>query len=254
MRNGKVIGGLAGVLLLVGGAGSSSAGSGGFALVAGSGAGAGQTASSALAAALTDAADERLDASLEMGAFELNTLLANLTVTDIGLRTRIKELSAPLNQVLSADSVVLEGDWQLPGQRRLALDSVVLENAQITVAYFARGRSNLHVLAETLRDSAPGALMPVAARDELVWSVEQVVLRNVTVNVFDDGYPIASVLVPELEIPAFDSTRPADEQVNALLWPLLNQLGDQLLGGSSNNTVVDGPRFMKFLWREMSPR
>lgn len=199
---------------------------------------------------LQDQALQRFDTRVEYDTFEVNTLTAELMATDIRVRTDIDELPAGLNQLLMADHLLLEGDWQLPGanapKNNIVVQRAVLDNVQLTVAYFATGRSNLHVLLEHARQ-----LHLQRVNEPMQWSVDEVVLRNVVVNLFDSGTPLASVKIPELILPAVSSEQTTEEQVQTLLWPVLDQLARQAMNGNSENITVDSSGLMRFLWREM---
>lgn len=209
-----------------------------------------QNLSDWLGGQLQEQAQQRFDTQLEYGSFEVNTLTAELMATDIRLRTNIDELPAGLNQLLMAENLLLEGDWQLPGanapKNNIVVQRAVLENVQLTVAYFETGRSNLHVLLDHARQ-----LHLQRVNEPLDWSVDEMVLRNVVVNLFDSGTPLASVRIPELILPAVNSAQTTQEQVEKLLWPVLDQLARQAMKGNSENVTVDSGGLMRFLWREM---
>lgn len=214
---------------------------------------------------LADQVQEQMQSRFEVGfhyqAFELNTLTAELSASQIRFETDIPELPATLNQLASADELLLQGDWQLPAQgaaapaaegsvNNLRIDYAELRNVQLTVAYFAPGRSNLHVLLEQAK-AIQLQRTNAAERLPMDWSLEEVVLRQVELNLFDDGMPLASIRIPKLVLPAVNSRQSTDEQVDALLWPILKQLGEQAMHGSTQDVQVDTQRLMKFLWREM---
>ncbi|MEX1221474.1 MAG: hypothetical protein WEA82_05120 [Idiomarina sp.] len=209
-----------------------------------------QNLSNWLGEQLKEQAQQRFATQLEYGSFEVNTLTAELMATDIRLRTDIAELPAGLNQLLMAENLLLEGDWQLPGanapKNNIVVKRAVLENVQLTVAYFATGRSNLHVLLDHARQ-----LHLQRVNEPLDWSVDEMVLRNVVVNLFDSGTPLASVRIPELILPAVNSAQTTEQQVEQLLWPVLDQLARQAMKGNSENVTVDSGGLMRFLWREM---
>jgi len=127
----------------------------------------------------------------------------------------------------------------------LAVQTAVIENAQITLAYFATGRSNIHVLIEQLQQLS---LQP--ASSNLAWSVDTIELRNVTVNLFDNEKPLASVTLAELILPRIDSTRSSEQQIRTLLWPVVEQIVAQAMAGEGTNSAVDVSGLTRFLWRE----
>jgi len=220
-----------------------------------------QTLSDWLADQVQQQAKARFDLGFHYEAFDLNTLTAELSASQIRFETNIPELPAALNRLASADQLLLQGDWQLPAQgaaspaaegsvNNLRIDYAELRNVQLTVAYFAPGRSNLHVLLDQAKQIR---LQRTNSQDRLPmdWSLDEVVLREVELNLFDDGMPLASIRIPKLVLPAINSNQSTDEQVDALLWPILKQLGEQAMHGSTQDVQVDTQRLMKFLWREM---
>jgi hypothetical protein len=206
-----------------------------------------QTLSERVAEQLTERVDERYNAQFSYREFELNTLTAELLATDIGVATRVPELDAGLNQLLWAERVRLTGDWLTQQQDQLQLDSATIENAQLTIAYFAEGRSNLHVLVDNVK-----AQLPVhRASQQVLWQVNRVELEDVVVNLFDQGKPLMSVKLKRLELPPLASSQSTEEWVNSVLGPLLEQLIEQALRGQTDTMTVDMQGLTRFFWREL---
>lgn len=206
-----------------------------------------QTLSQRVAQELTERVDQRYDATFSYQNFELNTLTAELYATDIGVATRVPELDAGLNQLLWAEHIRLTGDWLTQQQDQLQLDSAVIRNAQLTIAYFAEGQSNLHTLVDKVKSQLPVQ----RASQQVLWQVNRVELEDVVVNLFDRGRPLLSVKLNSLELPPLNSGQTTDEWVNAVLGPLLEQLIAQAMRGDTETMTVDMQGLTRFFWREL---
>ncbi|CAB0149513.1 hypothetical protein PSI9734_00077 [Pseudidiomarina piscicola] len=206
-----------------------------------------QTLSEHVAQQLRERVDQRYDASLSYAAFELNTLTAELVVTDVGVKTRVAALDDGLNQLLWAEHLRLTGDWLSQQRNQLQLDSALISNAQLTIAYYGSGQSNLHTLIDNVQ-----AQLPVhRASEEVLWQVDKVMLEDVVVNLFDQGRPLVSVKLARLELPPLHSQQTSQQWVDSVLGPLLEQLIQQVMRGDNETMTVDMPALMQFAWREM---
>src|SRR5690554_4775830 len=205
-----------------------------------------ETLSERLGGILQERADSHFNADFEYQQFELVTLLGELRTKDIRLSTRLEQLDNGLNQVLRAEQIIVKGQWLTPQQSSLVVDSVVAENAQLTVAYYGKGQSNLHALYAAAKQH--NALQRTS--NPLVWQVKQARLNNVVLNLFDKGLPILSVRLDTLELPAADANDTADSYIAKVLWPVLEQVLEQALAGDSD-AVVDMGRLTQFIWREI---
>ncbi|WP_258807198.1 hypothetical protein [Pseudidiomarina sp. CB1] len=206
-----------------------------------------QTLSERVAEQLTERVDQRYDATFSYDSFELNTLTAELLATDIGVATRVAELDAGLNQLLWAERIRLTGDWLTQQQDQLQLDSATIQNAQLTIAYFAEGQSNLHTLVEKVKSQLPVQ----RASEQILWQVNRVELEDVVVNLFDQGQPLVSVKLKRLRLPPLNSAQTTNEWVNGVLGPLLEQLIQQALRGDTDTMTVDMQGLTRFFWREL---
>ncbi|RUO61905.1 hypothetical protein [Pseudidiomarina insulisalsae] len=206
-----------------------------------------QTLSERVAEQLTERVDRRYDASFTYQNFELNTLTAELIATDVGLATRVNELDDGLNQLLWADYVRLTGDWLSQRQDQLRIDRAEVVDAQVTLAYYAAGRSNLHALVEQVK----GQLPLHNANQQVLWQIDEVILNNVVVNLFDQGRPLLSVQLQRLELPPLHSEQTTDEWVDSVIGPLLEQLIEQVMGGQTQTMTVDMQGLTAFVWREL---
>ncbi|RUO47691.1 hypothetical protein CWE21_07545 [Pseudidiomarina aquimaris] len=206
-----------------------------------------QTLSERVAEQLTEKADQRYDATFSYDAFELNTLTAELVATEVGVATRVPELDAGLNQLLWAEQVRLMGDWLTQQQDQLRFDSASIRNAQLTIAYFAEGQSNLHTLVDKVKSQLPVQ----RASEQVLWQVDRVELEDVVVNLFDRGRPLVSVKLQRLELPPLHSAQTTQEWVNAVLGPLLEQLIQQALRGDTDTMTIDMQGLTRFFWREL---
>ncbi|MDN7134705.1 hypothetical protein [Pseudidiomarina terrestris] len=206
-----------------------------------------QTLSERVAQQLTERVDKNYDADFSYSAFELNTLTAELLATDVGVKTRVPQLDAGLNQLLWAEQVRLNGDWLTQQQQHLRLERAQISNAQLTIAYYGEGQSNLHDLIDKVQ-----AQLPVQrASEEVFWSVDAVTLEDVVVNLFDQGKPVLSVKLKRLELPPVHSQQTSQEWVDSVLGPLLEQLMQQAIRGNTETMTVDTRELMRFVWREM---
>jgi len=66
---------------------------------------------------------------------------------------------------------------------------------------------------------------------------------------FDKGEPILSVHVDELALTDLQSMQDPDAQVKELLWPILDQVVEQVRSGNSS-LQVDSMALSRFLLRE----
>lgn len=205
----------------------------------------GQTLSEAMKDGLTTMASEQLNADLALGTLDVNSLTDGLTANNIRLATRVNALSEPENQLLLAKQLVLTGDWQSLGNERVAISKVEVSDAQLTVAYYDTGESNLHAL---LRKMSQLQVQKVNATP-LSWQVDDWVMKNVTINLFDQGNPILSVHVGQLALTDLQSMQDPDAQVKELLWPILEQVAAQIRQGNSS-LQVDSLALSQFLLRE----
>ncbi|MGQ4276331.1 hypothetical protein ACQ5ES_04705 [Pseudidiomarina sp. E22-M8] len=206
-----------------------------------------QTLSERVAQDLTERVDEKYNASFSYHDFELNTLTAELVATDVGVKTRVQQLDAGLNQLLWAERVRLTGDWLTQQQDQLRLESAQIVNAQLTIAYYGKGQSNLHQLIENVQ-----AQLPVQrASEQVIWQVDEVALEDVVVNLFDQGQPLLSVKLERLVLPRIHSQQSSQEWVDSLLGPLLEQFIQQAIRGNTETMTVDMQELMRFAWREM---
>src|SRR5690554_4917225 len=105
-----------------------------------------QTHSERLGTMIQDKVARQLNADFNYAELELITLLGEVRAADVRLNTRLTELDAGLNQVLRADTVVVKGDWLGQAKNNLIVDEVIAKDAQLTVAYYGKGQSNLHAL------------------------------------------------------------------------------------------------------------
>lgn len=206
-----------------------------------------QTLSERVAEELTERVDKRYNASFSYSGFELNTLTAELIATDVGVKTRVQQLDAGLNQLLWAEHVRLTGDWLTQQQNQLQLESAEIVNAQLTIAYYGEGQSNLHDLIDNVQSQLPVQ----RASEQVIWGVEEVTLEDVVVNLFDKGKPVLSVKLARLELPPIHSQQTSQEWVDRLLGPLLEQLMQQAIRGNTETMTVDMQELMRFIWREM---
>lgn len=204
-----------------------------------------QTLSERVGELIQQQVDERLAADLSFANFELNTLTAELVAADVQLASRVTELDAGLNQVLRAREVVIHGDWVTPTRNELVLDRIVASDAQLTIAYYGKGKSNLHALYDAYMAQQP----VYKASERLIWKLGEVQLNNVVVNLFDGGLPILSVQLDQLTLPPMASTDTADDYIARVLVPLLKQVQQQILNGELD-AAVDASRLMGFMWRE----
>ncbi|MDX1705839.1 hypothetical protein [Pseudidiomarina sp.] len=204
-----------------------------------------QTLSERVGGLIQQQVEQRLGADLKYELFDLNTLTAELMATDVRLTTRVSELDAGLNQVLRTEQVLIHGDWLTPTKNQLILDEVVANDAQLTIAYYGKGKSNLHALYDAYMAQQP----VYKASERLIWKLGEVQLNNVVVNLFDSGLPILSVQLEALRLPPMASTDSADDYIAKVLVPLLNQVQQQILNGELN-AAVDTSRLMRFMWRE----
>ncbi|PHR66467.1 MAG: hypothetical protein COA51_02250 [Idiomarina sp.] len=205
-----------------------------------------QTMSERLGEILEQRADSHLDADFAYKNLELVTLLGELRAQEIRLSTRAVELDAGLNEVLRADSVIVEGEWLGSGHNTLIVDSVTAKDAQLTIAYWDKGQSNLHALYNAANQQA----QLQRASQPIIWQIKRAYLDNVVLNLFDQGQPILSVRLASLELPEASVDDTADDYIARLLWPVLEQVLEQAMTGSSD-AVVDYGRLTQFIWREI---
>ncbi|GAB3290486.1 hypothetical protein [Pseudidiomarina andamanensis] len=205
-----------------------------------------QTMSERLGDILEQRVDSHLDADFAYESLELVTLLGELRAQEIRLSTRAPELDAGLNEVLRADSVVVEGEWLGNNTNTLIVDSITAKDAQLTVAYWGKGQSNLHALYNAANEQ--GKLQRVS--QPIIWQVKRAQLDNVVLNLFDQGQPILSVRLASLELPEASADDTADTYIARLLWPVLEQVLEQAMAGNSD-AVVDYGRLTQFIWREI---
>lgn len=206
-----------------------------------------QTLSERVGQQLAERMDKRYDTDFTYEHFELNTLMAELLANNVGVATRIEALDEGLNQLLWAEHVKLEGDWLSQRKEQLTVERAEISNAQLTIAYYGKGRSNLHAVVEKMQQQLPLE----KASQKVNWQVNAVVLEDVVVNLFDQGKPLLSVRLEQLELPKLHSQQNAQDWVNSLLGPLLDQLLAQAIRGEGETMTVDSSELMRFIWREM---
>lgn len=214
-----------------------------------------QSVSQRLAEQLQSSAADQLNADLWLAQLQVNALTDELSADDVRLATRVEALSEPLNQLIIADTIRMSGNWQVLGQRQVSINEVSLSGAQLTVAYYATGQSNLHTLIEQIQGQAarfqPASL---ASLDNAIdWQLQTLRFTDVTINLFDRGEPIASVHVPSLELTELNQGRSTEGQVDGLIFPIIEQLLRQWRQGQSSgadNIQIDGPALTRFLMRE----
>ncbi|WP_411360590.1 hypothetical protein [Pseudidiomarina sp. YC-516-91] len=206
-----------------------------------------QTLSERVASDLVERADKQLGVTVSYDSFELNTLTAELNARELGVATQVEQLDAGLNQLLWAEQVRLEGDWLSQQQDNLQLASAAIRNAQLTIAYYGTGQSNLHTVIERVQSRLPVQ----RAKQNILWQVDEVLLEDVVVNLFDRGRPLLSVRLARLELPQIKAGQTADEWVTSVLGPLLNELIQQTMRGNTDAVTVDMQGLTQFVWREM---
>ncbi|MDV6317064.1 hypothetical protein [Idiomarina sp. HP20-50] len=204
-----------------------------------------QSLSDAMKDGLKTMASEQLNADLDVGELQVNSLTDGLTANNVRLATRVEALSEPENQLLIADQLVLTGDWQALGSNSVDISKVEVTGAQLTVAYYGTGRSNLHEFLEQMNSVKVQKVNSVP----LNWRVDEWLMNDVTINLFDQGEPILSVHVSELALTDLQSMQNANAQVKELLWPILEQVARQVRNGNSN-LQVDSMALSQFLLRE----
>ena len=205
-----------------------------------------QTLSERVGQLLQQRADSHLNADLNYQSFELITLTGELRVQGAQLRSRVSELDAGLNEVLRAESIVVKGQWLTAQKNNLVLESITASDAQLTIAYFGKGQSNLHALY----DAAAQQQRLQRTQNPLLWQVKESRLNDVVLNLFDNGYPILSVRLAALQLPRLTAEQTANDYISALLWPVLEQVLEQVMAGESE-AVVDVSRLTQFVWREI---
>jgi len=204
-----------------------------------------QNLSDAMKEGLQTMASEQLNADLEVGELEVNSLTDGLTANNVRLATRVKALSEPENQLLLAKQLILTGDWQALGSSRVDISKIEMSGAQLTVAYYDTGRSNLH---EFLKQMS-GVKVRKVNSVPLNWRVDEWLMEDVTINLFDKGEPILSVHVDQLKLKDLQSMQDANDQVQELLWPIFEQVSKQVRNGNPN-VQVDSMALSRFLLRE----
>ncbi|SFR43803.1 hypothetical protein SAMN04488070_1006 [Pseudidiomarina maritima] len=205
-----------------------------------------QTMSQRLGDLLEQRADNYLEADFSYGNLELITLLGEVRAEDIRLSTRETELDKGLNEVLRAESIVVEGEWLGSTKNTLIVDAITAKDAQLTIAYWDKGKSNIH----TLYDAAIKQTKLQRVSQPLIWQIKRAQLDNVVLNLFDQGQPILSVRLASLKLPEATADDTADTYIARLLWPVLEQVLAQAMAGDSD-TVVDYGRLTQFIWREI---
>ncbi|MBR9908085.1 MAG: hypothetical protein GYB30_08520 [Gammaproteobacteria bacterium] len=205
-----------------------------------------QTHSERLGQILQQRANSHLGADFKYRQLEIITLLGELRAADVRLSTRVAELDQGLNQVLRADEIVVKGDWLSAAKNNLVVDEVIAKEAQLTVAYYGKGQSNLHALY----DAAVAKKSFQRASSPLIWQVKKSRLENVVLNLFDQGEPILSVRLASLELPEIHANDTANDYISRVLWPVLEQVVRQAMFGSSD-AVVDIGRLTQFIKREL---
>jgi len=211
-----------------------------------------QSISQRLAEQLQSSAADQLNADLWLGQLQVNALTDELSADDVRLATRVEALSEPLNQLIIADTIRMSGNWQVLGQRQISINEVSLSGAQLTVAYYATGQSNLHTLIEQIQEQAV-RFQPASLDSAVDWQLQTLRFTDVTINLFDRGEPIASVHVPSLELTELNQGRSTEGQVDGLIFPIIEQLLRQWRQGQSSgadNIQIDGPALTRFLMRE----
>ncbi|MGM0526119.1 MAG: hypothetical protein ACQEQ8_08000 [Pseudomonadota bacterium] len=177
-------------------------------------------------------------------------LTDELSTKKVWLGTRIDQLSKPLNQIIIADRVQLSGNWDDLGQRKVIIDKVALSGAQLTIAYYGAGQSNLHHLLNKLKALNKTTYRQASMTEDFIsWQVESLRFADVTINLFDRGKPIASVHVPEFFLDNINHSGSTNQQVKALLFPIIDQLIAQWKD-DKQNLQIDAPAVMRFLMRE----
>lgn len=204
-----------------------------------------ETLSKRVGGLLQEQTAQQLQSDLSFSRFELITLTGELLIDDFALATRVDALDAGLNQVLRANTLRLEGDWLGPQQQNLVVDKFHAKGAQLTLAYYGEGRSNVHYLIDALQQSRGR----YKTAEQFIWQVDEVVLTDVVVNLFDQGLPIVSAKIATLELPALRSDQTANDYIAKLLPPILDQIQQQIRAGDVE-AVVDTPRLFRLLWRE----
>ena len=205
-----------------------------------------QTHSERLGQILQQRADSHLAADFNYRQLEIITLLGELRAADVRLSTRVAELDLGLNQVLRANEIVVKGDWLSAAKNNLVVDEVIAKDAQLTVAYYGKGQSNLHALY----DAAVAKKSFQRASSPLIWQVKKSRLENVVLNLFDQGEPILSVRLASLELPEIHADDTANDYISRVLWPVLEQVITQAMFGNSD-AVVDIGRLTQFIKREL---
>lgn len=204
-----------------------------------------ETLSERVGGMLQEQTAQHLQSDLSFSRFELITLTGELLIDDFALATRVDDLDAGLNQVLRADTLRLEGDWLGPQQQNLVVDKLSAQGAQLTLAYYGDGQSNVHYLIDALQRTQGR----YQAAEQFLWQVDKVVLNDVVVNLFDQGLPLVSARIATLELPALRSDESANDYIAKLLPPILDQIQQQIRAGDVE-AVVDTPRLFRLLWRE----
>ncbi|HAD47976.1 MAG TPA: hypothetical protein DCF92_03975, partial [Idiomarina sp.] len=192
-----------------------------------------QSISQRLAEQLQSSAADQLNADLWLGQLQVNALTDELSADDVRLATRVEALSEPLNQLIIADTIRMSGNWQVLGQRQISINEVSLSGAQLTVAYYATGQSNLHTLIEQIQEQAV-RFQPASLDSAIDWQLQTLRFTDVTINLFDRGEPIASVHVPSLELNELNQGRSTEGQVDGLIFPIIEQLLRQWRQGQSS--------------------
>jgi len=190
---------------------------------------------------VTEHLQRSLNAKMSYQRFELDISTPQVVATEVRVTTALKQLDDGLNEVLQADSIRVTGRWHTAPQQQLLLTAMQVQNSQLTIAYFAKGQSNLHSMLEQLRKpkAQPAAM-------QLLWQLEQVQLDNVVVNVFDNGQAILSVRLAQLMLPELPQDGDISAYIKQVLWPIF----DQVVAGKQGDVVVDTPRLLQFMWRE----
>ena len=204
-----------------------------------------QNLSDAMKEGLQTMASEQLNADLEVGELEVNSLTDGLTANNVRFATRLDALSEPENQLLLAKQLVLTGDWQALGSSRVDISKIAVFGAQLTVAYYDTGRSNLHEFLQQMNSVKVQKINSVP----LNWRVDEWLMEDVTINLFDNGEPILSVHVDQLKLKDLQSMQNANAQVKELLWPILEQAAEQVRNGNPD-LQVDSMALSRFLLRE----
>ena len=89
------------------------------------------------------------------------------------------------------------------------------------------------------------------ANQSISWQIDEVLLEDVVVNLFDRGQPLLSVRLARLELPQIKAGQTADEWVTSVLGPLLSELMRQTMRGNTDAITVDMQGLTRFVWREM---